>query len=734
MLLCRTSSASFEKYRKSILPKRCRTPPGRPYMDNDDETVVLDPGNFRAAGQPQGSSGKKWQRTRAGRGPDAGRTIAFKETDADRTRAWAFLPGRNGLARDASGTRPFVQNLQGGGEIHRGPMCKACKVSQSGRVRCAGLLKRGGGYPSHWPVGQMDTKYRVYLVDPPGGRGALHTCPPPRRTQRAVRVRFLRALRVPMCVGGVAVTDQPANRPTNQLTNRPTNHTNRLANGWPTNQQSGGLARAAGGPGRTACRLRSWPQQSVHCPRARESSPQHGWLGRQGQPATPLAGLAARLAAPANDNIGRTISTWPKFARHCWATSLHTREAKIISWGPLTLPVDPNLRAPRARVRVREINFGFAPHAMFCCSSAPQCCALTFCVFCVTPTQKFYLLVYVDTGKQYQWHWQKRDNAAFLDRFPLCVRHGAVLCCAALCCAALHCAALRCAAQLSSTSQIDVARVSQFRSTRGMLIAHGTSTQELRHTHPERYNLNTRVQQRRVGSRTLGGPTVQRNVTGMPITSLLPKGLSLENFPSKWRPNYREYRVASPRARAAPATACSGMCTRTSATSGQTPRKIAPGRDAAGAPPLQPPMVYVSGWVRFCCLLEITTRALKETAIIPPILVSTCSSNCLLDRGGAGSRELADLESTLCLPKASPLTNQRPPPKPVREDAENGSRGVREPRASKGVRNEERAEAQCGLHNSPSEVSYNLAAGLLLLLLLLLPPLPPPPPPLPPPL
>eukprot|EP00661_Eupelagonemidae_sp_cell13_P009359 gene9359-biopygen9253 len=29
----------------------------------------------------------------SGRGPDAGRTIEFEETDADRTRAWPFLPG-----------------------------------------------------------------------------------------------------------------------------------------------------------------------------------------------------------------------------------------------------------------------------------------------------------------------------------------------------------------------------------------------------------------------------------------------------------------------------------------------------------------------------------------------------------------------------------------------------------------------------------------------------------------
>eukprot|EP00661_Eupelagonemidae_sp_cell13_P004715 gene4715-biopygen8480 len=35
----------------------------------------------------------KRQRARTGRGPDAGRTIEFEGTDADRTRAWPFLPG-----------------------------------------------------------------------------------------------------------------------------------------------------------------------------------------------------------------------------------------------------------------------------------------------------------------------------------------------------------------------------------------------------------------------------------------------------------------------------------------------------------------------------------------------------------------------------------------------------------------------------------------------------------------
>eukprot|EP00661_Eupelagonemidae_sp_cell13_P022695 gene22695-biopygen23759 len=44
---------------------------------------------WRAAPCPPGRNG-------SGRGPNAGPTIEFKETDADRTRAWPFLPGRNG--------------------------------------------------------------------------------------------------------------------------------------------------------------------------------------------------------------------------------------------------------------------------------------------------------------------------------------------------------------------------------------------------------------------------------------------------------------------------------------------------------------------------------------------------------------------------------------------------------------------------------------------------------------
>eukprot|EP00661_Eupelagonemidae_sp_cell13_P007425 gene7425-biopygen18045 len=40
-----------------------------------------------------GCTGGKRQRTRTGRGLDAGCMIAFEETDADRTRAWPFLPG-----------------------------------------------------------------------------------------------------------------------------------------------------------------------------------------------------------------------------------------------------------------------------------------------------------------------------------------------------------------------------------------------------------------------------------------------------------------------------------------------------------------------------------------------------------------------------------------------------------------------------------------------------------------
>eukprot|EP00661_Eupelagonemidae_sp_cell13_P014514 gene14514-biopygen18641 len=48
-------------------------------------------------------------RTRTGRGPDAGRTIDFEETDADRTRAWPFLPG---VARHPHRAAPLHRVLQ----------------------------------------------------------------------------------------------------------------------------------------------------------------------------------------------------------------------------------------------------------------------------------------------------------------------------------------------------------------------------------------------------------------------------------------------------------------------------------------------------------------------------------------------------------------------------------------------------------------------------------------------
>eukprot|EP00661_Eupelagonemidae_sp_cell13_P011507 gene11508-biopygen22892 len=55
-----------------------------------------------------GGTREKRQRTRTGRGPDAGRTIAFKETDADRTRTGRGAHDsiqRNGRGPDADRTR-----------------------------------------------------------------------------------------------------------------------------------------------------------------------------------------------------------------------------------------------------------------------------------------------------------------------------------------------------------------------------------------------------------------------------------------------------------------------------------------------------------------------------------------------------------------------------------------------------------------------------------------------------
>eukprot|EP00661_Eupelagonemidae_sp_cell13_P015912 gene15912-biopygen11260 len=49
---------------------------------------------------------EKRQRTRTGRGPGAGRTIEGEQNrrgpDADRTRAWPFLPGGGGQAKVAT--------------------------------------------------------------------------------------------------------------------------------------------------------------------------------------------------------------------------------------------------------------------------------------------------------------------------------------------------------------------------------------------------------------------------------------------------------------------------------------------------------------------------------------------------------------------------------------------------------------------------------------------------------
>eukprot|EP00661_Eupelagonemidae_sp_cell13_P024518 gene24518-biopygen22400 len=54
---------------------------------------------------------KKRQRARTGRGPDAGRMAEFKETDADRTRAWPFLPGQPCGISLALGPRTGPQHL-----------------------------------------------------------------------------------------------------------------------------------------------------------------------------------------------------------------------------------------------------------------------------------------------------------------------------------------------------------------------------------------------------------------------------------------------------------------------------------------------------------------------------------------------------------------------------------------------------------------------------------------------
>eukprot|EP00661_Eupelagonemidae_sp_cell13_P008131 gene8131-biopygen70 len=110
--------------------------------------------NGRGGGS-QPAARRKRQRTRTGRGPDAGRTMEFEETDAGRTRRGRFSRGgsrpeegrlevgwgkvgwgsvrpktigRNGQARvrSASGPRPFLQILS----------CVPRPVPRPVRVRC----------------------------------------------------------------------------------------------------------------------------------------------------------------------------------------------------------------------------------------------------------------------------------------------------------------------------------------------------------------------------------------------------------------------------------------------------------------------------------------------------------------------------------------------------------------------------------------------------------------------
>eukprot|EP00661_Eupelagonemidae_sp_cell13_P007484 gene7484-biopygen9086 len=87
---------------------------------------------------------------RNGRGPDAGRTIEFKGTDADRTRAWPFLPTAGGRPSDACAVdpsrRPSWQRPVAGGCIRMARM--ACHV-RTGKLQFARRTYAKYGNPDH---------------------------------------------------------------------------------------------------------------------------------------------------------------------------------------------------------------------------------------------------------------------------------------------------------------------------------------------------------------------------------------------------------------------------------------------------------------------------------------------------------------------------------------------------------------------------------------------------------
>eukprot|EP00661_Eupelagonemidae_sp_cell13_P018610 gene18610-biopygen5436 len=67
-------------------------------------------GVWECSGRRWAEGGKEEGGNGSGRGPDAGRTIQFKETDADRTRAWPFLQGapRVTKRRPESSPHPYT--------------------------------------------------------------------------------------------------------------------------------------------------------------------------------------------------------------------------------------------------------------------------------------------------------------------------------------------------------------------------------------------------------------------------------------------------------------------------------------------------------------------------------------------------------------------------------------------------------------------------------------------------
>eukprot|EP00661_Eupelagonemidae_sp_cell13_P008347 gene8347-biopygen3123 len=94
----------------------------------------------------------------SGRGPDAGRTIEFEEADADRTRAWPFLPARPAVSTDRPQSRRSRAPARGEQDMPAppAPLMSNCSLSPR-RARVSVLFPpgdpRGPGCAAQAPKG-----------------------------------------------------------------------------------------------------------------------------------------------------------------------------------------------------------------------------------------------------------------------------------------------------------------------------------------------------------------------------------------------------------------------------------------------------------------------------------------------------------------------------------------------------------------------------------------------------